>query len=765
MARVYKNIVLPSPHTPSSCLATINALRNTINTHGYLSTTEMAQLSELVTLAMKHKHSYSYTLSPLETRETSSPCTLYTPAAVTPNINIQQGTVLAKSVMEKWADRDETRMRMATNNNPYNSVDINALIFTINELSNHLHNAQMGSGLPAIGLGFPTISSTQLYLTVEKRPSAPNETFAYINNSITITRSPDETTISPIYSVYYHAIATRPTDNIDSVVQIHPQLQLGVGRKTGDLTSVESAATQRFVRFGMAIAAPQLPTDTVGFKAGFKLDNNYYANNPNSNAVIQVFFAGQGYQVRVKDLYEGSLMVVDPGTPPPPPPSSTSSPDNLEIGNLITGLTHISEVDPTTTKRWLPTGAWYSKTQYPLLYNKLKDASPLADGTQTSSLQEIGSFGLGELVNQNGWYYWGVWDYSDGLFLYLDQFFATNNVNPVRVCGYSKNPSTGVYQKRVLSIPYDENPTQTQFISNTWPNEPYFWRSLYGRAIIVNNNTSQTRIRVSTNNMLTSYVDNGFVTNPSRRVSARSMVQTSNYKILATSLEGGTPIIGTLNPATSIITWSNITVPGLPNVNWYGAKTNSSSTTMMAMVSSTQVAIIDLNPATGMPISCRITTVPSSDWQFMTYNVDKDVWLVMNFTGSAVLRSTDNGSTWTVVNTGVGAGSGYIRKCDYGMGSYVGVHMYGSGGGQYITSTDGGLTWTRKTLVTWGEYWDGVAYGDGMFLSTCLWGKGVVILAPENTNLRYDSPNFYVNKGSVNNTGPYLEWIGADDNA
>ena len=85
---------------------------------------------------------------------------------------------------------------------------------------------------------------------------------------------------------------------------------------------------------------------------------------------------------------------------------------------------------------------------------------------------------------------------------------------------------------------------------------------------------------------------------------------------------------------------------------------------------------------------------------------------------SKMARSIDNGVTWTAITDNLFSNVG-IFDIVYGNNTFIAsIDVAGTAYGTMIRSTDYGITWTAVTDSPHGYYWNGIAYGNNVFVAT-----------------------------------------------
>lgn len=117
------------------------------------------------------------------------------------------------------------------------------------------------------------------------------------------------------------------------------------------------------------------------------------------------------------------------------------------------------------------------------------------------------------------------------------------------------------------------------------------------------------------------------------------------------------------------------------------------------------------NPGSTIAYSAAAITLPNLGWEHIEYG--SAAWIaVQNNTGSTQLyRSTNDGTTWTVIS-GVPTGSN-ITQLKYGNGVWIALGSSTA----YYRSLDDGLTWVRSTFPTAIGTPSRIAYGANVWVA------------------------------------------------
>jgi len=108
------------------------------------------------------------------------------------------------------------------------------------------------------------------------------------------------------------------------------------------------------------------------------------------------------------------------------------------------------------------------------------------------------------------------------------------------------------------------------------------------------------------------------------------------------------------------------------------------------------------NPATGLGTFISQTSAADLAWRDIAFG--NDVFVAVATDGTdRVMRSTDNGVTWTIISTPLDATG--ITGIAFGGGSFVATSF----GSNSMESTDDGITWTSRAMPKSDE-WTAVAY-------------------------------------------------------
>ncbi len=117
-------------------------------------------------------------------------------------------------------------------------------------------------------------------------------------------------------------------------------------------------------------------------------------------------------------------------------------------------------------------------------------------------------------------------------------------------------------------------------------------------------------------------------------------------------------------------------------------------------------------------------------WQSVTYGAGKFVAVAITGTGQRVMTSDDDGQTWTLRDT---PADNNWYSVSYGNGLFVAVAD--SGTDLVMTSPDG-ITWTAHPAAGQ-NLWFGVTYGDGRFVAVAAGGQAMSSGGPCGDGLAY----------------------------
>jgi photosystem II stability/assembly factor-like uncharacterized protein len=106
-----------------------------------------------------------------------------------------------------------------------------------------------------------------------------------------------------------------------------------------------------------------------------------------------------------------------------------------------------------------------------------------------------------------------------------------------------------------------------------------------------------------------------------------------------------------------------------------------------------------------------------------------------------IVRSTDNGASWSHVTSGNSSGSGayslygtsYLRGVSFGNSTFVAVGQ----SGKVIRSTDDGSSWDNVTSGT-GDYLRGISFANSTFVAV---GSGGTIIRSTDNGSSWDDVN------------------------
>ena len=112
-------------------------------------------------------------------------------------------------------------------------------------------------------------------------------------------------------------------------------------------------------------------------------------------------------------------------------------------------------------------------------------------------------------------------------------------------------------------------------------------------------------------------------------------------------------------------------------------------------------------------------------WQSVTYGNGRFVATAISGTGERVMTSDDDGQTWTLRST---PANNNWYSVSYGNGLFVAVADNGTD--RVMTSPDG-ITWTARPAAA-NQIWFGLTYGDGRFVAVANSGAGNRVMTSPN---------------------------------
>ena len=117
------------------------------------------------------------------------------------------------------------------------------------------------------------------------------------------------------------------------------------------------------------------------------------------------------------------------------------------------------------------------------------------------------------------------------------------------------------------------------------------------------------------------------------------------------------------------------------------------------------------NPGSTIAYSAAAITLPNLGWTHIEYGATAWIALQANTGLTQLYRSTNDGTTWTVIST-VPAGAAIV-SLKYGNGIWIAL----GGSAGYFRSTDDGLTWRKSTFPTAIGTPTRIAYGANVWVA------------------------------------------------
>ena len=127
----------------------------------------------------------------------------------------------------------------------------------------------------------------------------------------------------------------------------------------------------------------------------------------------------------------------------------------------------------------------------------------------------------------------------------------------------------------------------------------------------------------------------------------------------------------------------------------------------------------------GVTWTAVAVTETANDWLSVAYG--DGVWVAVSYDGiNQVMRSTDDGVTWTAV---AASEANQWYSVAYGNGVWVAVASGGTN--RVMRSTNDGVTWTAVAATEANE-WDSVAYGNGVWVAVATSGTNRVMRSTDD---------------------------------